>query len=109
MVRLRVALHPAPTQTANDLLEALRFLVVGTRSEPGCLSSSAWVEYDTKVYYVEEWATEAEMRRRVRSDQFTKLLAVVESSRDPFVQFDFVAKTRGLDYAVEVRNARRGD
>jgi quinol monooxygenase YgiN len=106
MVRLRVALHPAPAQTANDLLEALKFLVVGTRSEPGCVRSSAWVEYDTKVCYVEEWASEAEMRRRVRSDQFTKLLAIVEASRDPLVQFDFVTLTRGLDYAVEVRNAR---
>jgi len=102
-VRLRVALSPAPSRSANDLLEALRFLVLGTRSEPGCLGSSAWMDLDSKVHYIEEWASESEMRRRVRSEQFTSLLAIVESSRDPYVQFDFVSETRGLDYAAEIR------
>ena len=105
MVRLRVALHPASSQSANDVLEALRFLVVGTRSEPGCVSSSAWMEPDSRVHYVEEWKTEPEMRQRVRSEGFTALLSILESSRDPWVQFDFVSETRGLDYAVEVRNS----
>jgi len=44
------------------------------------------------------------MRRRVRSAPFVSLLAVVESARNPEVQFDFVSKTRGLDYIAEARN-----
>ena len=53
--------------------------------------------------YAEEWATEADMRRRVRSDGFTAVLAVVEAAQEPLVQFDFVTTTRGLDYVEEVR------
>ena len=51
--------------------------------------------------YVEEWATEADMRLRVRSDRFTSVLAIVESAREADVHFDFVTTTRGLEYVEE--------
>ena len=59
---------------------------------------------DSLVHYVEEWATEPEMRRRVRCAQFVSLLAVMESASNPEVQFDFVSETRGLEYVAEARN-----
>ena len=56
------------------------------------------------VHYLEEWETEADMRRRVRSPRFTSLLAVMESPQEPpQVQFDFVTRTRGIDYVAEIR------
>ena len=103
MVRLTIALSETPSRSAPELLDALRFLAVGTRVEPGCLACSAWIDSDV-VNYVEDWASEADMRRRVRSDRFTSLLAIVESARDPRVRFDFVTVTRGLDYIAEVRD-----
>ena len=103
MVRLTVALTAATTGAAHDLLEALRFLSVGTRLDNGCLGCSAWLDPDTTVRWVEEWATEEDIRRRVRSERFTSLLSVVESAQDQRVQFDFVTATRGLDYVSEVR------
>jgi len=105
MVRLTVSLS-APTRCTQDLLEALRFLIMATRLEEGCLGCSVWADPDSTVRYVEEWATEADMRRRVRSEPFTSLLAVMESAHEPpTVQFDFVTRTRGLDYVAEVREA----
>jgi quinol monooxygenase YgiN len=102
-VRLELALGAQPG-TANRMVEALRFLMMRTRFDAGCLTCTVWTDQDSTVHYVEEWATEADMRRRVRSEAFTSLLAVVESSRErPQVQFDFVASTRGLDYIEEVR------
>jgi quinol monooxygenase YgiN len=105
MVRLSLALSETATRSAPELLDALRFLAAGTRVEPGCLTCSAWMDPDV-VYYVEDWVSEADMRRRVRSDHFTSLLAIVESARDPHVRFDFVTLTRGLDYVAEVRNEK---
>ena len=102
MVRLTIALTAASARSAHDLLEAFRFLALGTRLEPGCRGCSVWNERDS-VNYVEEWATEADMRRRVRSDRFTSLLTMMESAESPRVQFDFVVSTRGLDYVAEVR------
>jgi quinol monooxygenase YgiN len=109
MVRLTVALSAPSARSAQDLLEALRFVVLSTRVEQGCLGCSAWTDPDSTVRYAEHWATEADMRRRVRSDSFTSLLSIVESGREPRVQFDFVATTRGLDYVAEVRGAAPHD
>ena len=105
MVRLTVALSATSARSAQDLLDALRFVVMSTRVEPGCLGCSAWTDPDSTIRYAEHWATEADMRRRVLSENFTLLLSVVESGKEPRVQFDFVTATRGLDYVAEVRNA----
>jgi quinol monooxygenase YgiN len=103
MVRLNVAIR-ASARSTQDLLEGFRFLIVGTRLEPGCLGCWAWTDPDGTVHYVEEWATDADTVRHVRSSRFTSLLAILESAHEPpRVQFDFVAATRGLDYVAEVR------
>jgi quinol monooxygenase YgiN len=104
MVRLTVAFTAVSGRCAQDILEALRFLMIATRLESGCCGCSTWAEPDASVHYVEEWETEADMRRRVRSPRFTSLLAVVECARErPRVQFDFVTRTRGIDYVAEIR------
>ena len=106
MVRLTVSL-PAQTRCAQSMLEALRFLMLGTRLEDGCISCSAWTDSDSTIHYIEEWATEAAIRRHVQSEGFTSLLAVMETAkRPPAICFDFVTTTRGLDYVAEVRGER---
>jgi hypothetical protein len=78
--------------------------MIGTRLEDGCLGCTAWCEADYSVHYCEEWATKADMERRVRTDRFTSLLSMIESSKErPFVRFDFVSETRGIDYIAEIR------
>jgi quinol monooxygenase YgiN len=105
VVRLTVVLV-ASARSAPRLEEALRSLMIPTMLQEGCLECSAWIDPDCTVHYQEDWATEANMRDRVRSDQFTRLLAVIEASeRQPRVQFDFVTTTRGLDYVEEVRQS----
>jgi hypothetical protein len=103
VVRLSVVLV-ASARTAARLEEALRSLMIPMMLTEGCLDCSTWVEPDWTVHYLEDWATEVHMRDRVRSDVFTRLLSVIEASEaQPRVQFDFVTKTRGLDYIEEVR------
>jgi quinol monooxygenase YgiN len=106
VVRLTVTLLVSPT-SARPMLDALRSLMGPVRLDPSCLACLVWEEIDddTTLYFVEEWATEADMRRRVRSDRFTSLLAIMEgASEPPRVRFDFVTVTRGLDYVEEVRH-----
>jgi hypothetical protein len=104
MVRLSVALHAGSARSAQDLLETLRFLGASTKLEPACQECQAWMDPDWTVHYVERWATEADIRQRVRSGSFTSLLSVMEYAREPpDVQFDFVTTTRGLDFVAEVR------
>ena len=103
MVRLSINLTAASEQSVEGLVEGLQFLARGTRLEPGCLGCSVWSEPDATVRYVEDWAAEPDVRRRVLSDPFTSLLTVVEAAKDVRVQFEFVTETRGLDYVEEVR------
>ena len=105
MVRLTVTLVASPA-CARPLLDAFRSLMGPTRLEPGCRGCLVWeeIEDDSTLRYTEEWASEADIRRRVRSDRFTSLLAVIEAApAPPQVRFDFIAITRGLDYVAEVR------
>jgi quinol monooxygenase YgiN len=105
MVRLTVSLEADTPRSAEDLLDALRFIVMNTRLEPSCLASCAWSDPDGTVRYLEEWADEAHLRARVRSPAFTSLLSIIESARNPDVRFDFVAVARGLDFIAEVRSS----
>ncbi len=105
MVRLNVSLGARSPRHAQNLLEAFQFLMMGTRFDAACTECNVWVESDSTVRYTELWASEDDMRRRVSSAQFTSLLSVVEAAQAAHVQFDFVTKTRGLDYVKEVRDA----
>jgi|SRR5688572_10902212 len=94
----------ASARSAPRLIHALRLLTTPLRIKPGYLRSHTWTAADRTVHYQEEWATEFDMRKRIRSDAFTRLLAVVEQSEGlPHVEFSFVTITRGLDYVAEVR------
>lgn len=103
MVRLTIVLIPLP-RNVRQLVDALRSLSVGAHLEVGRLETNVWSDSDSTVHYVEEWATEADMRRRVRSEAFTSLLGVFDLAKEaPDIRFDFVASSRGLDYVEEVR------
>ena len=103
MVRLTLTLRPM-ARSVPELVDAFRFLMISTRLEPGCVSCSVWSDPDASVHYFEEWQTEADMRRRLRSDRFTSVLALMEAVNEaPRVRFDFVSWFRGLEYVEEVR------
>jgi quinol monooxygenase YgiN len=103
MARLTVVFRVA-ARRSKEVVAALRFLMATTRLEPGCRNCGVWIDSDSAVRYLEEWATELDLRERVRSERFTSLLSVIESVEEPpLVQFDFVTTTRGLDYVAEVR------
>ena len=108
MVRLNVALTASSPRSAQNLIDALRFLMMTTRFDPGCIECSVLEDGDGTVRYTEVWSSEPDLRRRVAAETFTSLLAVVESADRAHVQFDFVSQTRGLDYIAEVRSAPAG-
>jgi quinol monooxygenase YgiN len=105
MVCLTVAFTAPSSRAARQLLDGLRFIEPTTRLQRGCLGCSSWTGPGLTLHHVEHWESEADMRRRLGAQEFTALLEMVEAAREPRVQFDFVAVTRGLDYVAEVRGA----
>jgi quinol monooxygenase YgiN len=110
MTRITAVITATSSSQATRILDALQTLMVTTRLEPGCLGCVARQEEAGNwiVHYEEEWETEADLRRRVRSDRFTSILSLLEASiAPPDIQFDFVTTTRGLDYVAAVRQESR--
>jgi quinol monooxygenase YgiN len=107
MVRLIITINATSEGESVRHVDALQSLMKATRLENGCLG--CWVRTEGEgsytVHYEEEWASEDDIRRRVRSSRFTSLLALLETaSRPPQVQFDFVTTTSGLEYVMAVRD-----
>lgn len=111
MVHLMVIMKAAAA-AAPHLVAALRTLMGAVRLEPGFIDCNVWTtERDDDgldVHYEERWANEAAMEARVRSARFTKLLEIMEQAPDrPHVEFEFVARQRGLEYVEAVRGTAR--
>jgi quinol monooxygenase YgiN len=108
MVRLTLRIRTVPGETP-PLTTALHSLMLEARAEYACGACSLSTVLGTCaiITYVEEWQNESALRAQVRSIRFTRLLALAEHATDtPLVEFQLDDRTRGLDYAEEVRAMR---
>ncbi len=90
------------------LLEALRPFTAATHPGHGCLAWALTVSSDAGhascLRYREDWSSEVELRDRVRSDRFPRLLAVMEAALiRPRIEFELPTGLRGLEYVEELR------
>jgi len=95
-----------PQGESRPIVSALQGLMIATRAEPGCLgcSLSTDVRKNVLIHYTEEWTTENDLIRHLRSDRFAALAELMEhASEYPTVEFDLEGSTRGIDYAEEIR------
>lgn len=96
----------AQAQQRDILLRALRTQLTAVRGEPGCLGCRLYedVEDPGALTLVEEWDSAADLRGRLRSEDYRLLLHLMESSREPpRVSFRAVEMARGLDLVHEAR------
>ena len=99
MVHTTVTIVAPPAQKA-EILRTLRALLAPTRVEPGCLRCQLFenAEHAHAFLLVEEWATDIDFRRRLRSDSYMQLLKLMElSSEPPDIRFLVVTEIRGMD------------
>ena len=86
-------------------------MMVATRAEPGCAGCSVSTDMGAQVViqYVEDWKTEDDLKRQLRSDRFGVLAELMElASERPLIEFSLAGMTRGLDYVEEVRHFLNG-
>jgi quinol monooxygenase YgiN len=107
MIRISLMLV-APRGGFERLASTLRQLMAQARAVEGCVNchvSGDLHDSDT-LYYVEEWMSESELRRDIRSERFGRLLEGLElAARPPRVQVQVILESHGLDY---IEAARRG-
>lgn len=104
-VLLRVS---APTRRASQTLKALAHIAHGIRREDDCATVHVATDAeDEGVFWLsEEWPTIEHCERHLRSQQFARLLALVETSdTPPLLECRLISESRGVDYFAAVRAA----
>jgi quinol monooxygenase YgiN len=99
-----------PLGQTRPMTMTLHSLAADTRAMRGCVGCSVSTDIGKRgtVRYTEEWQTEDDLRRRLRSDAFSYLAALVEDATDPpRIEFTLAHGTRGLDFVEEVRTSTR--
>jgi quinol monooxygenase YgiN len=105
MVQLMLTLR-VPTAKVSAIIGALRAVATAAQWAPGWLQShvSRDVDESSLLHYLEEWLTDEDAAREVRSARFCRLLELMETAAEPpDLQFRFVPEVRGLDYVAVVR------
>ncbi len=95
-----------PLGQTRPITLALHSLAADTRTTRGCIGCSVLTDIGKRgaVRYVEEWQTEEDLRRRLRSDTFSQLVSLIEGAvQPPRIEFALDHETRGLDFMDEVR------
>lgn len=95
-----------PVGQTRPMTMTLHSLAADTRTTRGCVGCSVSTDISSRgtVRYTEEWQTEEDLRRRVRSDMFAYIVALMEDTNDPpRIEFRLAHETRGLDFIEEVR------
>ncbi len=98
-----------PPGESRPITAALQGLMVASRAERGCLNCCLTTSMGERVTisYVEDWRTEEDLKRQLRSGRFTALAELLESaSGRPTIEFILPDGNRGIDYAGEVRQAQ---
>jgi len=99
-----------PPGESRPLTGALQSLMIATRSERGCVGCTLSTDMGARVAisYIEDWQTEEDLKRRLRSARFSALAELMEkTSEQPVVKFTVRGSTRGLEYADDVRSQNR--
>jgi len=90
--------------------EALRILISvaeRTRIEPGCISCGIYhgVENKQIIMMEELWQSHEDMERHLRSEDYLKVLLVVEMALEtPEIRFDTIARSAGVNTIKKARN-----
>jgi quinol monooxygenase YgiN len=95
-----------PARQLIEVMGLLAPMVQRTRTERGCLDCQLHRDaLEENVLIVEEkWATEADLERHIRSQDYRQLLLIMElARRPPEVRFDTVSGSEGFEAVARIR------
>jgi quinol monooxygenase YgiN len=105
MIQALINIEFAPDRV-DEALQILHSIVERTRVEPGCISCSVYqdTEMENQIIFAQEWGREEDLQRHLRSEEYKKVLLVVEMARKlPQIRFDTIDKTSGVEYIEKAR------
>ncbi len=98
-----------PPKRRGEVLEIISSLAERSRFEPGCISCRVYqdVEIEPGIMLEQLWMSGEDLERHLRSEEFRKILLVMEMSLDPpEIRFDEISGSSGVETIEKARNAR---
>ena len=108
-LNLRMTARPHHAVAA---VKALRSIVIGARGERGYLASRIYQDVGNPeaLCLEEDWSSEPELKRRIRSSSFTDLLMLMETASEaPVLEVRAIGEVHGLEYIETVRTGQLRD
>ncbi len=96
----------ASENSNGEIVRVLRSLIEPTRVQTGCVSCGLYRDLHDPgiIFWVEEWNTQDDLERHLRSPQYKKILAAFDMSEaQPDMRFNTVVETRGMQLIAEAR------
>lgn len=91
---------------ARSLAAALRRVMADAMEHHACVECHLTEDLTDPdaLRYAEEWNSDDDLRARVASPAFSRLIAIIEAARrPPALKVEFIAQTLGLDYVERIR------
>lgn len=96
-----------PVEKHHEALRILKSIAVHSRNDPGCLGYFIYrdIEDNNVLVAQENWKSENNLDRHIRSDQYRNLLLVLEMSlRRPEVRLDTISHSSGIESIEKIRS-----
>ena len=97
LATLKMIVHP---EKRRDLLETMRGMLEPARVERGCLSYHLYEDVEDRNAFVlvEEWETQGDLEKHIRTDNQRRVLALMDLlSEQPELRFNTVSHTAGME------------
>ena len=95
-----------PAKEQDGVLAILRSIGERTRLEQGCIGYHVYqaAEEELAIMVEEFWKTEEDLERHLRSDEYQKMLLLVEMAlKPPEIRFNVISHTTGLETIEKAR------
>jgi len=102
LVTLKMIVQP---ERRSDLLETMRGMLEPARVERGCMSYRLYEDVENRNAFVllEEWATQEDLERHIRTDNQRRLITLMDLlSEQPELRGNTVSHTAGMDLIENV-------
>jgi len=95
-----------PPQKRGEALKILKSIVEGNRILPGCLHCRIYedLQEDDVIMYEEMWRGEEELENHLRSEEYRKVLLVMEMAiNHPEIEFNTLMSSTGIETIEKAR------
>jgi len=105
MIQATVKVDLSP-QKIDEALQILRSIIERIRAEAGCISCSVYQDTEDEQIIVldEKWRSDEDLQRHLRSEEYKKVLLVMEMARTPpDIRFETITSTSGVETIEKAR------